>query len=280
MRISNGRYLVDGLEKIVHLSDMNKQTYKKRFKGKLYCPTEGCPALLSYSGGKKAHFKTWRLRHHSTDCMYNVNRNMLELGAALAEDATITISRNRRQNALRDAAKMFEETVEEHKAIKEARLSRKGSNQPAKQARKKYRQMTLYDGDLLEDDSYVKGKAIRKRFVNELTFKDVGQVRLVLGYVRSIVLVGSVADVMIQYNEQLLKVTYPEAFVKERLNSSYLNKFSAIDQALESGQTLTFIGIGDIGLDKEQEMELVIYSGADFKINQMDLSLFAKQYID
>ena len=273
MRILQGRYLVGGTEQVVHLSEMNKQKYQKRFKGKLYCPTEGCPALLSYSAGKKAHFKTWRLRHHGADCIYNEKRASV---TSLDKDAKATISGNRRQNALRNAAKMFEGS--------KRRRGLKGEQnivpRPSKRKRKNDMQMTLYDGHLLEEDALVKGKAIRKKFVDELTMKDVGQVRLVLGYINSIELVDSVAELMIQHNDTQVKVVYPEAFVKERLNRSYLNKFDAIYKALNSEQPPTFIGIGEIGLNDEQVMELIIYNGTDFKINNMDLSLFAKQYVN
>ena len=269
MSILHGRYLVDGTEKVVHLSEMNKQKYQKRFKGKLYCPTEGCPALLSYCAGKRAHFKTWRLRHHSPDCIYNGKRPVV---ANTSTNAKGTISGNRKQNALRNAAKMFER----NRGKTEARALEQIA--PKKTKRKKDIQMTLYDDDLLEDEALVKGKLIRKKFVDELTIKDVGQVRLVLGYIDSIELVNSVAELGIQYNGTRIKVVYPEVFVKERLNRSYLNKFGTIHQALQSKQPVTFMGIGDIRSNDEQTLELVIYSGADFKINNMDLSLFAKQY--
>ena len=138
--------------------------------------------------------------------------------------------------------------------------------------------MTLYDGHLLEEDALVKGKAIRKKFVDELTMKDVGQVRLVIGYIDSMELVDSVAELVIQYNDIQVKVVYPEAFIKERLNRSYLNKFDAIYKVLESEQPATFTGIGEIQVNDEQTMELIIYTGADFKINNTDLSLLAKRY--
>ena len=271
MRILQGRYLVGGTEKVVHLSEMNKQQYQKRFKGKLYCPTEGCPALLSYSAGKKAHFKTWRLRHHSTDCIYNRKRAIVQ---SFHKDAEATISGNRRQNALRHAAKMFEGS----KIKKESKAQQNIAPRLSKMQRKNNIQMTLYDGDLLEEDTLVKRGVIRKKFVDELTVKDVGQVRLVLGYIDSIKLVNSVAELVIQYNNTHVKVVYPESFIKERLNRSYLNKFGVIYKALESEHPPTFIGLGEIQLNDEQTMELIIYNGTDFKINNMDLSLFAKQY--
>lgn len=271
MVILHGRYLVDGIEQVVHLSEMNKRKYQKQFKGKLYCPTEGCSALLSYSAGKKEHFKTWRLRHHSEDCMYNGKRTVV---TSLHEDAKGAMSGNRRQSALRNAAKMLERNRRGKETNREPKIAPRSS----KRQRKKDRQITLYDSDLL-DDALVKEKVIRKKFIDQLTMKDVGQVRLVIGDIHSIKLMGSVAELVVQYNGAQVNVVYPEAFVTERLNRSYLNKFGAIDKALESEQPPTFIGIGEIGLNDEQAMELIIYHGTDFKINNMDLSLFAKQYV-
>ena len=271
MRILQGRYFVGSMEQVVHLSEMNKQKYQKQFKGKLYCPTAECPALLSYSAGKKAHFKTWRLHDHSSHCIYDRKQAIITNSD---KDKKATISGDHRQSALRSAAKMFEGS----KMEKESKVEQNIAPRLAKRQRRTNMQMTLYDDGLLEDDALVKRGAIRKKFVDELTMKDVGQVRLLLGYIESIKLVNSVAELVIQYNGRQVKVVYPEAFIKERLNRSYLNKFGTIHQVLQSKQPVTFIGIGDIRSNDEQMMELVIYSGADFKINNMDLSLFAKQY--
>ena len=278
MKILNGRYLVDGAERIMHLSEMNRQKYRRRFKGKLYCPTEGCPALLSYNEGKTPHFKTWRKRRHSDGCMYNVHRDVVGVEAGFLEDKTVTISGNRRQNALREAARLFTKTRQDKGSGKGGNSSRKVRAQSPKLDLKKHIQMTLYDGDLLEDDMSIKGGVIRKRFVDEIKLKDAGQVRLVLGYVHHVLLCGEVADLYIQSNGVVLKVVYPEAFVKERLNSSYLNKFSSLLNAIEAGEALTFMGVGDIRTNEQGALELVIYSGADFKINNQDLSIFAKRY--
>jgi hypothetical protein len=279
MKILNGRYLVDGAEKIVHLSEMNKQKYKKRFKGKLYCPTEGCPALLSYSGGKKPHFKTWRHRHHSDGCIYNVLRDRLGAEEGFWEDKTLTISGNRKQNALREAARLFIKPEAKGEAAKDRAALKGIRTRKANEHKKGQVQMTLYDGDLLEDDTLVKGKAIRKKFVDEIKQRDAGQVRLVLGFVQRAAAAGKVADLYIEHNGAVLKAVFPEEFINERLNSSYLNKFAAIPKAIETGQVLTFTGVGHIREGDKGSWELVIYSGADFKINNLDLSIFAKQYV-
>ena len=271
MRILQGRYFVGSTEQVVHLSEMNKQKYQKQFKGKLYCPTEECPALLSYSAGKKAHFKTWRLHHHSPHCIYDRKQAIITNSD---KDKKATISGDRRQSALRSAAKMFEGS----KMEKESKVEQNIAPRLAKRQRRTNMQMTLYDDGLLEDDALVKRGAIRKKFVDELTMKDVGQVRLLLGYIESIKLVNSVAELVIQHNGRQVKVVYPEAFIKERLNRSYLNKFDAIDKVLESEQRPTFTGIGEIRVNDEQTMELLIYNGTDFKINNTDLSLLAKRY--
>lgn len=280
MRILNGRYLVDGVETIVHLSEMNKQTYKKRFKGKLYCPTGGCPALLSYSGGKRAHFKTWRRRQHSDGCIYNINRELVEIEQSLLEDKTFTISGHRKQNALREAARLFGGEGAEKETVKNKTTTQHLQSRQKNKYKKRHIQMTLYDGDFLEDDTLVKGKAIRKRFVDEIKQKDVGQVRLVLGFIQHALLVGEVADLSIEHNEARMKVVFPEEFVAERLNSSYLNKFTAIPKAIEIGNPLTFAGVGNIRVNESGQWELVIYSGADFKINSLDLTVFAKSFAD
>lgn len=280
MRIVNGRYLVDGAETIIHLSDMNKQAYKKRFKGKLYCPTKGCPALLSYSGGKKAHFRTWRRRQHSDGCIYNINRAITDIGQSALEDKTFTISGHRKQNALRAAARLFPTYKTEGDAAKNRSSPRNIPSRRKNENKKRSIQMTLYDGDFLEEDAFVKGKAIRKRFVDEIKQRDIGQVRLVLGFIRQALPVGEVAELSVEHNGAGLKVIFPEEFVKERLNSSYLNKFTAIARALEAGQSLTFAGVGDIMVNDNGHWELVIYSGADFKINHMDLTVFAKSLLE
>ena len=152
MRILHGRYVAEGTEQVVHLSDMNRQKYRNQFKGKLYCPTEGCTALLSYSAGKKVYFKTWRLCHHSVDCMYHGK----QVGfTSWQEDAKVTMSGNRKHNALQHAAKLFGgDRDKKARNVEQDRVSRLAKKQ-------KNRQMALYD-DLLVDELVVKESVIRK----------------------------------------------------------------------------------------------------------------------
>ena len=284
MRILSAIYLVnDGVKKEIHPSEITPRVYENELKGKLYCLTENCPARISFSSGKTAHFRTWRFDTHSSNCIFHFDRIPMNLGRNTTNTISVEINFARRQNALEDAYKQMNLTEEE----REAQL--KNRTNPGK--RRKQRavtlvkrnatsiQLVLFDGALFEDERIHRRRNIYKRFVDQITASDIGEIRLIMGKVQSSKQLGVAAEITIENNKEVITVVFEEAFVAEPLNRSYLNKFWSIERLLHQFTQVQFTGIGDIRRSKRtNRVELVIYAGTDFRINNRDISALATQY--
>lgn len=280
MRILSAIYSTeDGTEKEIYLDEVTPSLYEKELKGKLHCITKNCPARISFSGGKKAHFKTWRFDEHSIDCIFQFDRIPINLGTNTTETISLEIPFNRRQNALQEAFILMNLT-EEEKAARQKKRTTSGNQKPRaittnRKKNANSMQMVLFDGDLFEDELVHRRKNISKRYVDEITETDIGEIRLIMGEVKSVkevAEVAEVAEIVVEYNNEIITVVFEEAFIAERLNSSYLNKFWSIGRLLSQEKQALFTGIGEVRKNsRTSRLELVIYVGSDFKVNNIDM---------
>lgn len=284
MRILSAIYLEkDGVEKEIHPREITARNYENKLKGKLYCPTENCPARISFSRGKTVHFRTWRFDEHLRNCLYYFDRIPMSLGRNTTNTISVDITYDRRQNALQDAFVKMNLSEEEKEILQK--------NRAASGARKRERavtitkrnatsfQMVLFDGDLYEDELLHRRRNISKRFVDEIAISDIGEIRLIMGKVKNSKKEGEVAEIVIENNKETITVVFEEAFVAEPLNRSYLNKFWAIERLLDQLGQVQFTGIGDVRENvRLNRLELAIYTGTDFRINNLDMFVLAGRY--
>lgn len=283
LRILSTIYLAgDGTKTEITLRDITSTIYENKFKGNLYCPSKNCSAKISYSRGRKAHFKTWRMDKHSNDCIFQFDRIAMNTGENTTNTINVEIPSDRKQNALAEAFRMMNLSDEEIAASHNNSTLKPRIKQRAITGSKKNvtgMQMVLFEGEEF-DDQLVKPRAyICKRLVDEIRKTDIGKVRLVMGSVVNVKSVNEVAEIVVENNNQRIKVVFEEAFIAERLNSSYLNKYWSIERLMKETDSVQFTGIGDVRMKSIAESpELVIYHGSDFKINNIDMSSLAAQF--
>lgn len=277
MRIPKARYITEDDIKIVTLNEITKKKYDAMYKGKLFCPTDNCPAKVSFCSGRKAHYKTWRFSNHSPNCIYHLERSGKRTVIGLTTTITMNISNNRIQNALTRAFKTLTQE-EANEAIKASVSKVKKNNSPTKDGEEKEQniQMKLFGGELDEESSHMKGKKLLSRWVHHISPKDIGQVRLIKGTIKDVELIDSVAEIVVVSNNEEVKVVFEERFKKEPLNSSYLNKFWAIKDLLHLHKEIFFTGVGEVREDRNGEYELSIFMGTNFKLNNEDLYNIAR----
>lgn len=267
--------------KEITLSDVTSSIYENKFKGNLYCPSNNCSAKISYSGGKRAHFKTWRMDEHSEECIFHFDRIAISIGSNTTDMVNVEIPFSRRQNALEEAFRLMNLSPEE-RAVQR--------NNSDFQSRDKERaiiktkrnvssvQMVLFDGEEYDKQLVLRRTYIYKRLVDDITISDIGKIRLIMGYAVRIKSTGEVAEIIVENNRHSITVVFEEAFKFERLNSSYLNKFWAIERLKEESGSVQFTGIGEVRKNSATgRLELVIYLGSDFKVNNKDMSSLATQ---
>lgn len=281
MRIMSAFYRNDsGFKKELHLDEVTTRVYTEKLKRKIFCPTENCTARISYSGGRYPHFKTWRYDQHSVNCPYYYERVPVNLGRNVTDVLSVEISYNRRQNALNDAYIQMNLSVEEREALRKSRSKPRNKVREinSRNDRVKVEQLVLFDSGLYEDELIFRRRNISKRLVDGITASDIGEIRLVMGKIASNLEDGSTAEIVVENNNKVIAVVFEESFTADPYNSSYLNKFWAIDQVLNREKVVQFTGIGDIRRNtRSKRLELVIHAGTDFRINNRDMSALAAQ---
>ena len=278
MRISKARYIVQDDIEIVTLKQITKKKYEAVYKGKLFCPTENCPAKVSFCSGRKKYYKTWRFSNHSPDCIYHLDRSGRRSVKGLNEYITMNIGSKRKQDALMRAYKSMVNPDSIEISDSTSFQKQKLNKSPQKDGEDKEQsvQMKLFGGEMDEDRTVVKGKKLLSRFVNEIGPTDIGQHRVIKGVVKEIEVIDTVAEILVGYHEEQIKVIFEESFKKDPLNKSYLNKFWAVKKLLNNN-TVVFSGVGEVRQGQENEYELSISLGSDFKLNGEDLYNIAKR---
>lgn len=276
MRMVEARYIDEnGIVEVIHLDEMTTKGYEKLYKGMLYCPTTDCPAKITYSGGMTPHYRTWKHDDHKQGCMHEFDRLPIRRGTFSEDGISVDISYQRRQNALKDAFKvmnMTEEQLEEQRNKKRnTTLNRKS---PVTQGKLESTRVnsSLVGGEAIEGLEGFRGRNLVKRYVDNISLSDIGEIRLVMGELINVELVDEVANLYVERNGSQIKVVFEEAFIAEPSNKRYLNNFSLIVRYFEQYEDIQFGGIGEIRKNKRtEELELVVYSGTDFKIDQDDM---------
>ncbi len=278
MRIPTARYITENDIKMVTLKVITKKKYDATYKGKLYCPTDNCSARVSFSSGRKAHFKTWRLSNHSSDCMYHLDRTGTRTVFGFENSIKVNISNKRKQDALVRAFQSMtqSETVTSEEGQKNN--NEKKNISPKKDGKEKAKniQLKLFGGEVEEAEIDIKGKKLLSKFVDIIGPTDIGQVRLIKGYVKDIELMDSVAEIIVGYQSEDIKIVFEERFKKEPLNKSYLDKFWSIKKYLSIKKVVVFNGVGEIREDRMGRYELSVSLGSDIRFNGEDLYNIAR----
>jgi len=277
----SARHFEGGTKKEIHLREVTTSVYRKKFRGKLYCPMNDCEARISFSGGKYPHFRTWRFEEHAVDCLFYFDRIPMNLGRKTTEKISVEISPERRSNALDDAYIQMNLTKQEKEAQRKNRNHTRAKSRKITKAKSNTIsvQQVLFGADFFKEDIIYRRRNISKKLVGSIVETDIGKVLLVIGKVKESKEIEDVAEIVVEENNQVITVIFEEAFTAEPLNKSYLNKFWAIEHLLSQPKDVQFSAIGEIRKNRRtSRLELVIYSGADIRINNRDISSLAVQY--
>lgn len=171
-----------------------------------------------------------------------------------------TLHYKRRQRALRDAFELMENTKEQQSEVQPS------TTKPRKQSIGE--QLQLFDADTWEELKWIRGPKLRKRFVSQLSFRDIGETRLVMGELVEVTLIGQVARLTVSENNQQIDILFGRAFIEEPFNNQYLNNFYILQSYI--GKAFTCVGVirssEEIG-----RLQCHIQFGTDFKVDNLNL---------
>lgn len=268
MRITEARFVNNDSVTVIGLNQMTVHSYENQYKGKLFCPTPTCNARITFCAGPTPYYKTWNLDDHSDSCLHKFDRIPIRRGTQTAEVISVDIGRKRRNDALNEAFKLSLMSDEEKEKLKERRKASKRSKQNTTGDGKLIKpsvQTTLFGGEE-EEKIKIRGRNIMKRDVDRITQNDIGEIRLVTGFVEELERLDSVATFYVEKNGASIKVVFEEAFIAEPENKAFLNNFHVPKEYIQAKGKTIFNGIGEIRKKKDQ-LVLAIYHGNDFRFD-------------
>ncbi|MEO4052524.1 hypothetical protein [Solibacillus sp. CAU 1738] len=271
MLIAEARLIKNAEEKLINIWEVSKQLYVHNLRGFLYCPTPGCPAKLVYINSERAHFRTWKYHSHHERCVYHFERRWVERNYQFA-DVTVGFEFQRRQEALSRAyrAMRFPEESTPINAVKRTTVP---AQKPTLFRRKSKTgiQTTLFDDETWQS-LMRKRPPLRRKYVSKINENDIGQHKLVMGFVQKVELIEDAAKITLLESDKEIDIVFELAFTAESKNNSYLNKFGVIQHFADQNPEPTFAGIGEVRFNhKTNRFEHQIFFGTDFRIEDMDL---------
>lgn len=278
MSILSARFIKGGIEKEYEKNEITPELYNKTLKGYLFCPTKNCGARVIYNSGIKSFLRTWNMDDHADDCIHGFTRAKKRVGVDTTQFINVELTAERKRRALKEAYKLYTMSDDEKAIEKEKKKQKTRKNNPTTVGKESVpmTHAVLQDGDEPEEVTNgrvgIRGPILPKRTVDMLKDVDNGKPRLVMGKIKSVRLIESIADIIVEEGNTDIHVKFEEVFINN--SPAYLGLFHHILKYQEENknQDVVFTGIGEVRRSKVNgDLELSIFYGADFFIDGMDL---------
>lgn len=258
----------------VYVTDLDKDSYRDKYKYHLFCPTENCEAKLVYVQTKPAQFRTWRLEDHISGCDYEFVRQGIKPGRS-AEEINVEMKEDQRRRVIKEAlelARMSEQQLENLRAKRrEWRIKRS----PPTDRDNKGPKINVVTVDGIDEGEITgvtyRSRPVLKRDADVLKESDIGKHRCVTGYFEELVEDGERIIITIFRKKTKVRIMFEEAF---RANSpNYVGLFHHINNYMRKYKDAICISIGEVRLSKDDktQYEIQVFQGEDFTINGMNL---------
>lgn len=269
--MTSARFIKNGVEKRINLSDLTETEYQEKYRGYLFCPNPNCNAkvIFAYSELVKKHFRTHRpvrsqegtiISQHIPDCEYSVEHELAEQERRRRDpNYKIAIS----SKHLRDKLKsVHNDLVNPKRSKKEKETLGTSPKRPSSKSKvNSERPATGVAG--ITSNGAVEGTgrepSVYHRSVNALNDRDYFYTRAVDGYINDMVFGADYAYINLRRNDyKKARVLFSEAF---RVNSPGVDTLlykNYIDINKKKGNIL-LVCIGDVRKD-DYEISIVIDS--------------------
>lgn len=265
----------------ITLEEIERRSDFDIVKKNLYCAFEGCDARIEYvpRGKRIAHFKTWPMSDHSTDCEDFFEREKQKAGKKSLASSSVSLTDKHINNVLRNLVNSIDETEEE----KQVRLER----QRARNKNKKINKVTdnSQNSELTENirpttdnnaDTTVEGKrapSVKRRYnVSLLSEDDINTATALYEEVDSIFIEENRVIFKLRRNNNEANVYFEENF----FNNSDRNidsMFNTVKKFHDDGNSVELYCVGNVE-KRNGNICLVINKQSHIRINKMTIERF------
>jgi len=277
-RMVSARFIRDGVEKKINLSDLTETEYQEKYRGYLFCPNPNCSAkvIFAYSDLVKNHFRTYPVRskegellsQHIADCEYSVEHELAEQERRRRDpNYKIAISSKHMQEKLKS---VHDNLINPPKPQKEIEPSSPLPKRPSSKSKINVaRPATGVAG--LTSNGAIEGTgrepSVYHKSVNALGDRDYFYIRAVDGYIQDMVLGEDYTYInLIRSDSKKARVLFSEAFTVNSPGVDTMLFKNYIDIYKKKGKNIPLVCIGDVRKD-DYEISIVIDSWEALMVN-------------
>lgn len=280
MSIEAVLYINDNYSEEVNLVEIVTRSDCEIVKKNLYCAFKDCECKMEYvpRGKKIAHFKTWPLRNHSTDCIDFFVREQKKKSQKSLATSSIRLTDKHISSVLKSLISSIDETVEE----KELRLQKQRAKYKGKKSNivdktenpiesQNIIPTTDKDADILGEGT--RAPSVKRRFsISFLSEEDIGTATALQEKIENITIDDNRVIVLLQKNELKTNVYFEESFfVNSARNIDTM--FKVVEKVLKRGDLVTLSCVGNVER-RAGEISLVVNGQNHIRINKKPIEVF------
>lgn len=274
-KIDDALYRTAFDETMINLNSLTPKDYREKYRGKLYCLTADCPAMITYvtRAGNKSHFRTWRGMTHSKNCDYHSDKIAERIGAKSTFVDFVYLNDNQMSRSMKEAYLQELMTPEEKSlARQKVKTSQKRTNSPEENEQISFGLTTdpEYKAKTLSD----KKVRLYKRDVDALSNRDLGWTRTVIGeYVDADFSIER-PILRLEKNNVYTNILFEEAFFAGNLANK--ERLSFISRYIDIYPSPIIIAVGEIRQNTIlEEFEIALFDYKAFRIDGKSLDSLA-----
>lgn len=274
-KIHDALYRAADAEFTISLRNITPKEYWEKYRGKLYCSTSDCSAMITYvmRTGNKSHFRTWRGTKHIENCDYYSEKLVERIGTRTTSVDFIFLDDDQMSRSMKEAY-LQEVMTEEEKDLmkKKVAISHKRTTTLEKDDQISFELTTdpVYKNNNLSE----KKARLYKRNVDAITNRDVGWTRTIIGeYVGADFSTGR-PIVRIKKNEVYANILFEEAFFSENLAAR--ERLSTIRRYADLYDSPIIVVVGEIRQNSvTNEFEIALFEYKAFRMDGRSLDAIA-----
>ncbi|MCU5471359.1 hypothetical protein JOY40_01055 [Bacillus tropicus] len=272
-------YKKEDVSEEITLVDIENRSDYDMIKKNLFCAFEGCTAKIEYvpKGKRIAHFKTWPMSDHSSDCIDFFEREQKNRGRKNLASSSMGLTDKHINNVLRSLINSVDETEEEKELrLQKQREKRKKKNQTVDKNKDSDRSEDIRPTTVKDADETLEGKRApsvkRRHSISFLSEEDLGTAIALHENIASISIEEKRVVILLRKNTKETKVYFEEAFfAKSATNISAM--FEVVKRSFDNGDVLALDCVGTVET-RGGELSLVIGGQSHIRINKKTIQNF------
>jgi hypothetical protein len=265
----------------VTLDDIENRSDFEIVKKNLFCAFEGCPAKIEYvpRGKRIAHFKTWPMSDHSTDCIDFFEREKQKAGKKSLANNSVGLSDNHINNVLRNLINTVDETEEEKQIRlekqrarnKNRKINRLTDESKESEFTENFRPTTDNNADTTEEGK--RAPSVKRRYnLSLLNEDDINTATALYEEVDSISIEANRVILKLKRNDKEANVYFEENFFSNSARNID-SMFKIVKNFIDDGNLVELYCVGNVER-RNGNICLVINKQSHIRINKMTIERF------